>query len=113
MESRPGERGQASVELLAVLPLLAVLAFGLWHVALAGQAVWAGAAAARAAARAAAVGGDPDTAARRLLPSYLRDASRVRVDDEGTAEVRVPVRVLSGRTVLWTATHRAKFEPQR
>jgi hypothetical protein len=99
------EAGQATVEFVALLPLLVALAAGLWHVALAGQALWAGSAAARAGARAEAVGGDADRAARRVLPSRLREASRVRVDDEGAVEVRVPV-------LLWRVSHRARFEPQ-
>ena len=107
------ESGQASVELVALLPLLAVLGAGLWQVALAGQAVWAGSAAARAGARAEAVGGDADEAARRVVPSRLRSGLRVRVDDSGAVEVRVPVRVLSGDAVLWTVGHTATFEAQR
>jgi hypothetical protein len=104
--------GQASVELVALLPVVVVLGFGLWHGVLAGQAVWAASAAARAGARAAAVGGDAEQAALTTLPSRLRDGARVRLDDDGATEVRVPVRV-AGRIVLWTATHRARFAPQR
>jgi hypothetical protein len=107
------ENGQASVELVALIPLVAILAAGLWQAALAGQAVWAGSAAARSGARAAAVGGDVDAAARRVVPRRLRRGMRVRTDDEGAVEVRIPVRLLTGRTVLWTATHRAYFEAQR
>ena len=108
------EPGQASVELVALLPLLVVLAAGLWQVALAGQAIWAGSAAARAGARAEAVGGDAEVAARRVVPERLRDGLRVRVDDDsGAVEVRVPVRVLSGDAVVWTASHTATFEAQR
>jgi hypothetical protein len=112
MSSR-GESGQASVELVALLPLLVVLGAGLWQVALAGQAIWAGAAAARAGARAEAVAGDAEAAARRVVPARLREGLRVRVDDEGAVEVRVPVRALAGEAVLWTATHTATFVPQR
>ncbi len=35
-----GERGQASVEFVGVLPLLVVLCGVLWQAAVAGQAVW-------------------------------------------------------------------------
>lgn len=107
------EDGQASVELVALLPLLAVLAAGLWQAALAGQAVWAGSAAARAGARAAAVGGDAEAAARHVVPARLRVALRVRVAEDGAVSTRVPVRALAGDKVLWTATHTARFEAQR
>ena len=107
------ESGQASVELVALLPFVVLLAAGLWQAALAGQAIWAGSAAARAGARAEAVGGDAERAALRLVPSRLRDAARVRAEDDGSVEVRIPVRALGAGAVLWTATHRATFEPQR
>ena len=105
--------GQASVELVALLPLLAVLAAGLWQATLCGQAIWAGSAAARVGARASAVGADARSAAVRVVPAHLRAGTRVREVGEGAVEVRIPVRVLAGRAVLWTATHRATFEPQR
>jgi hypothetical protein len=37
---RDGDRGQASVELVALLPLVAVLAAVMWQSVLAGQADW-------------------------------------------------------------------------
>lgn len=37
---RPAESGQASVELVALLPLVVVLAALLWQAVVAGQAVW-------------------------------------------------------------------------
>ena len=107
-----GDRGQASVELVALLPLLGVLTLAVWQVAVAGQAHWAGGAAARAAARAAAVGGDPHRAAARLLPSSIRRGLRVRATGDGVAvDVRIPSGV-GGRS-LGTLTSRARFEPQR
>ena len=45
--------GQAAAELVALLPLAALLIAGAWQLALAGHAAWAADAAARAAARAA------------------------------------------------------------
>jgi len=87
-------RGQATVELVALLPLLAVLAGLLWQAAVAGQAVWLAGSAARAAARAAAVGGDALAAARGVLPGRLERGLVVRrlESDEG---VRVAVGVPS------------------
>lgn len=98
---------------MALLPFVAVVAAGLWQAALCGQAVWAGAAAARAGARASAVGGEVEHAARRVLPARLRAGTRVRESDDGAVEVRIPVRVLAGDAVLWTVVHRARFEDQR
>src|SRR5919107_2227349 len=65
------ERGQATVELVALLPLVALLAGLLWQAAVAGQAIWLAGSAARAAARASAVGADARAAARRVLPARL------------------------------------------
>jgi hypothetical protein len=112
--ARPaGERGQASVELVALLPLLGVLALGLWQVAIAGQAAWAGGAAARAAARATAVGEDPTRAAATLLPSHLRDGLRVRTTDGDAVEVRIAIPAVVGDGTLGSLTSHARFEPQR
>jgi pilus assembly protein CpaE len=60
------ERGQATVELLGVVPV--VLAFGLvlWQLILVGHTAWMSAHAARAAARAGLVGEDPERAARSV-----------------------------------------------
>ena len=60
------QRGQAAVELVAVLPLVAALLAALWQLALIGDASWSAAGAARAAARAEAVGLDPRAAARAV-----------------------------------------------
>ena len=100
------DSGQASVELVALLPLVAVLGVALWQTALFGQAVWAGSAAARAGARAEAVGEDASRAALSALPSRLRDGARVRTAEDGAVEVRIT-------TPLWTITHHARFESQR
>ncbi len=110
----PGQRedGQAAVELCALLPLLGVLALALWQVAVWGEATWAAGAAARAAARAEAVGGDPEAAARRVLPGRFEDGLRVVADKEGGAEIRVRVPLVAGGGQLLTVTERARFAPQ-
>ena len=51
---RPDECGQAAVELVAVLPFVALLALVLWQLAMAGQAAWMAGAAARVRGRAGA-----------------------------------------------------------
>ena len=75
---RNRESGQATVELVAVLPAALVLALLAWQLALAGHAAWLAGSSARVGARAAAVGGDPAAAARTALPEGLRRHLRVR-----------------------------------
>lgn len=114
MSSR-GERGQATVELVALLPLVAVLAGLLWQAVVAGQAVWLSGTAARAAARASAVGGDPSAAARRALPARLRAGLRVErvgAEREGV-RVAVAIPAVIGGLRLGTSTARARLRDQR
>ena len=107
------ERGQATVELVALLPILVVVGMGVWQVAVAGHAVWAAGAAARAGARAEAVGGDVDDAARRLLPARVRGAAEVEAGDGGEVRVEIPIPAVVGGGSLFTTTARARFQPQR
>src|SRR5215211_3450019 len=87
----PRDAGQAAVETVAVLPLLAVVVAGLWQAALAGHAAWATAGAASAAARARAVGGDPRAVARARLPAALARGMRLRADGSDVSlRVRIP-----------------------
>jgi hypothetical protein len=106
------ERGQASVELVAVLPLLAILGFAVWQAAVAGQAMWLAGAAARAAARAAAVGGDAEAAARATLPPRLETGLGVRRADDGAVTVTVRIPAVLGDAPLGRTTARARFVPQ-
>lgn len=104
--------GQASVELVAMLPLAMLLALAVWQGVLAAQAAWSSAAAARAAARAQAVGGDALRAARAAVPSALRPGVRVAPDgDSVRATVDVPL-VLGG-VRLGALEARAALPPQR
>jgi len=86
------ERGQASVELLAILPLLVACALIAAQALSAGWALWSAGNAARAGARAEHVGGDGARAARRALPPRLREDARVTGPDEKQDEIRVSVR---------------------
>ena len=106
------EDGQAAVELVAVLPFVAVLALLLWQLAVAGQAAWLASSAARAAARARAVHGDTGAAARGVLPDRLRQGLRVTARSDGSVAVSVPVLSVVGRTRLTAVGSRARFEPQ-
>ncbi|HEY1853913.1 MAG TPA: hypothetical protein VGG40_04935 [Solirubrobacterales bacterium] len=83
------ERGQASVELIAVVPFLLLALLVAAQVAIAGYALWSASVAARAGARAQLVGGDAGAAARRALPASLR--SGAEVDDSDGVSVKVPV----------------------
>ena len=84
-----GERGTASVELVAVVPFLLLAVVAAAQIALAGQALWSASVAARAGARAAAVGGDAVAAARSALPPSMR--AEAKVEDEEGVSVRVEV----------------------
>lgn len=108
-----GERGQATVEFVALLPVLALLAALLWQAAAAGHAVWSAGAAARVASRVGAVGGDAEAAARRAVAERLARATRVRRDDDGRVRVTVPIRAVVTGARLATYTASARFEPQR
>jgi hypothetical protein len=90
-----GEKGTASVELVAAVPLLLLALAVAAQIALAGQALWSASVAARAGARAALVGGDAKAAARRALPAAMRDGAEVEEEGGGGGvAVRVPVPTL-------------------
>lgn len=107
-----GERGQATVELIALLPCLAALLAAVWQLALFGYAEWAASAAARAAARAHAVGDDPGEAARRHVPGSLRRGLRVSAGVGGDVSVALRVPCLPGVPSLGRVHASAHFDPQ-
>lgn len=104
--------GQASVELIAVLPLVVLVVGALWQAVLAGEAVWSAAGAARAAARAQAVGGDALLAARGAVPGVLRAGLRVSPAADGV-HVRVGVPLAGTHTRIGTIDARAALPSQR
>jgi Flp pilus assembly protein TadG len=106
------EAGQATVEFVALLPLMAALLAGLWQVALVGYAEWAASAAARAAARAHAVGSDPAAAARAHLARSLERGLSVHAVDDGAVRVAVRIPTLPGVPRLGHARATGHFEPQ-
>jgi hypothetical protein len=106
------QRGQATVEFVALLPVLAALLAALWQAVLAGQAVWAVSAAARAAARAEAVGADARAAARDHLPPSLERGLRVRTHSGGDVRVSVRIPALPGLPSPGRAAAGARFQPQ-
>jgi pilus assembly protein CpaE len=85
-----GESGQASVDLIGAIPALLVAVLLAAQLIAAGHALWSAGLAARAGARASIVGGDPGRAARRALPTLLRDDARVSEDDAVSVRVSVP-----------------------
>lgn len=82
--------GQASVELVAVLPALALVVVLVAHLALAGYALWSAGVAARAGARAEYVGGDATRAARASLPPLLREHASISGGDPVRVRIRAP-----------------------
>jgi pilus assembly protein CpaE len=104
--------GQATVELVAILPCAAALLAALWQLALAGHATHAASTAARAAARAHAVGADPHRAARDHLPRSLEPGLRVRTLSAGRVRVEVRIPRLPGLPSLGHIDATARFAPQ-
>ncbi|MBF6620957.1 MAG: pilus assembly protein [Patulibacter sp.] len=104
------ERGQASVELVALLPLFALILLALVQACLAGYAAWSATTAARAGARAHAVGTDVERAVRAAAPIGGAGARIAR--DEDAITVRVPVPSVLPIAV-GTIAGAARFEAQR
>lgn len=94
-----GEEGTASVELVAVVPILLLAVLAAIQLALAGHSLWSAGMAARAGARATLVGTDATAAARRALPPSLRDGAEVESGEEVAVRVPVP-RFLPGMPLV-------------
>jgi len=94
------ESGQASVEAIAVVPMVVLAAAIAWQVILAGHTLWLCANAARVAARADAVGLSPERAARSALPRSLERGLSVKRRAEGgvRVELRLPLLLRSWRS---------------
>jgi hypothetical protein len=109
--------GQASVELLAGIPVLALAGFVALQLLLTGYSLSLADGAAEAGAIAGAVGEDPERAAREALPGWAR--SRATVSSESgrvLVELRppAPVPALAERLeVSSEAWARAAREPRR
>jgi pilus assembly protein CpaE len=92
------QRGQASVELVAAVPLVLLVGLVAWQLVLAGHALSLCANAARVAARAEAVGRDPRAAARSALPLGLERGLEVARRREGGVRVSVRAPLLLAAT---------------
>jgi hypothetical protein len=85
------ERGQAGVELVALLPCLVLLVAALAQGCLLALCAVAAERAASAGARAVARGAPPGPAVRAALPGRLARGVRVRVDADGAVAVTLSV----------------------
>jgi hypothetical protein len=104
--------GQAAVELVALLPLVAlVLAVG-YQFVVAGHAAWEARVAARAAARANAVGVDATRAARAHLPPALERGLRVHAEPQGDVRVSLCIPQILPAVSLGRVAATAHFRPQ-
>lgn len=82
--------GQASAELIAIVPILVVVVVAAAQLTAAGWALWSAASAARAGARTAHVGGDAEMAALAALPQPLREGASVEDEDDLRVRVKAP-----------------------
>jgi hypothetical protein len=92
--------GQASVELVALLPLAALVALAIGQLLAAGAARELAGGAAEAGAAALLQGGDPAAAARDALPGWSRERTTVHVAGrrvEIHVRPRTVIPVLAGR----------------
>jgi hypothetical protein len=92
--SARAESGQASVETVAMVPLVLLAAAIAWQLVLTGHTLWLCANAARAAARAELVGESPGPAARSALPKSLERDLSVSRESDGRVRVRVRLPLL-------------------
>jgi hypothetical protein len=112
--SARGEAGQASVELVALLPLTLILGLAIAGLLAARAASGQASAAAQAGAMALIQDADAREAARDALPAGAREGATIRVEGRGvTVTVRpdTPVGFLEG-TLSATASANAGPEPR-
>jgi hypothetical protein len=100
------QRGQAAVEVVALIPLLLAVALAVAQLLVAGLAREAAHEAAQAGAMAILQGGDPSGQARAAAPGWSRQRLAVRVDGRRVSVRAVPPSLLpgAGRLLASTAT---------
>lgn len=108
---RRSELGQASVEVVALLPLLAVGALAAGQLLAAGQARELAGTAAQAGAMAILQGGDPQDAVRAAIPGWSRARAAVAVDGRDVAVTVRPHGLLPGLAGLLVARAEASAGP--
>jgi hypothetical protein len=111
MSTAGGDRGQATIELVALMPLCVVVVLATAQLLAAGAAREAAGAAAQAGAMARLQGGDPAAAARAAAPGWARSRLQVRVDGRRVAVRIVPRALLPGTAGLLEARARADAGP--
>ena len=101
LPERRGERGQSSVELLALLPLTLIIGLAVLSLLAARAAGGQAAAAAQAGAMALIQDADPAAAARAALPPAARRRATIRVRDRAvTVTVRPATRLAFMKRML-------------
>ena len=108
---RTGPAGQATVELVALLPLAVVVALAAGQLLAAGAARELAGNAAEAGAAAMLQGGDARQAARETLPGWSRERAALRVDGRRIRVRLEPRTVLPGLASRLTATATADAGP--
>ena len=88
MTLRAGEKGQAAVELVALIPMLVGVGLALLQLLAVGYTSVLAGAAAEAGALALVAGGDPEAGAKEALPGWSRARARVSVSG-GEVAVRL------------------------
>ncbi len=113
MRRLDGERGQASVELVALLPLTLIIGVGILAVLSGRSAAGQAAAAAQAGAMALIQDTEAPDAARAALPPAARDAATIRVRGRRIAVTVRPRTILPflGDALAATASAHAGPEP--
>lgn len=107
------DRGQAAVELVAMLPIVATVALACGQLLAAGAAREAAASAAQAAAMAHLQGGDPARAARSAAPGWARARMSIRLEGPVARVTVTPRAVIPGAEKLLVAHARADRGPGR
>lgn len=100
---RSGEAGQATVELVALLPLLAAVVLAVGQVLLAGAAQEFAGHAAEAGAVALLQGRDAEAAARAAVPGWSRSSLDVRIDGGAVRVTLAPAELVPPLAGLLTA----------
>jgi hypothetical protein len=108
---RGAEAGQASIELLGVVPVVVLVALAGAEALAAGLAHTAAGGAAEAAAMAVLQGGDPQRAARAAAPGWARERVTVRVSGRHVRVRVAPPALVPGTERLLTADAQADAGP--
>jgi hypothetical protein len=106
------ERGQSSIELLGMLPLLVTVTLVLGQLLAAGAAHELAGTAAQAAAMAILQGGDPADAARAAVPGWSRRRLDVRITGRAVRVRLRPLAIVPGTAGRLVATATADAGPR-